>query len=230
MKAPIARRLKSVNADPDVELLYDRVNRAKHRWLKRVMYSLAATSSEKCFAYLIMDHLNCVSLDSWPSQKTIADRLKWSIKTVHRVAFALSRRGYLRISRSTRGSYRYAPIFLPEDEDKSGTVSRHVCPRVPDRNVEESFLLIQPKQSFPSPESQTFAGPRYETHRRGQFEAELAKQLGNDGFDILARLSEHDDAIVERLCRACANGEVGERELAAARLVAAQLGQTRRRK
>ena len=64
--------------------------------------------------------------------------------------------------------------------------------------------------------------------QRGSYEAELAKMLGNDGFGILERLSEHDDDIIERLCQAHADGKLGKRELAAARLAADQMPKTRR--
>jgi len=210
------------------ETLTEQVARKKHRWLKRVVYDLATGSSEKAFAYLVMDHLNCVSLDCWPGQKKIADKFGWSTKTVHRVAFALERRGYLRIARSTHGSYRYAPVFLPEDEDKSGGSLRQNCPPGSDKNVDQSFLGILTNQSTPRTRPQSISPPGYDPHQRGRFEAELAKRLGSQGFEILAKLSEHDDAIVERLCRACASGEVGERELSAAHLVAQQLPKKRK--
>ena len=228
MKRPIVQYGKSVETDSRSEFLYDHVKRAKHRWLKRVMYDLATSSSEKCFAYLVMDHLNCVSLNCWPSQKRVSDQFGWSTKTVHRVAYALERRGHLRISRDTRGSYRYAPIFVPEDEDKSAGPLRQSCPRASDKNVEESSLRILTNQSSLRTGLRGFAESKYQSHQRGRFEAELAKRLGNDGFEILAQLSEHDDAIVERLCRAYAYGRVDERELGAARLVAQQLPQKRR--
>jgi hypothetical protein len=216
---------------PDVvdqtETLTEQVARKKHRWLKRVAYDRATGSSEKAFAYLVMDYLNCVSLDCWPSQKKIADKFGWSTKTVHRVADALERRGYLRIARSTQGSYRYAPLFLPEDEDKSGRSRGQNCPPTPDKNVGQSFLGILTNKSTPGTLPESISAPRYDPAQRGRFEAEVAKRLGDQGFEILAQLSEHDDAIVERLCRAYANGELGERELAAAHLVAQQLPRKR---
>jgi hypothetical protein len=194
------------------------------------MYDLATSSSEKCFAYAVVDRLNCVTLDCWPSQKTIAGDFGWSTKTVHRVAFALRRRGHLRITRNTHGSYRYAPIFLPEDMDKSVGQSGQYCPPVSDKNVDESSLDILINQSSPSGAgSKLGIGPkdtfdsRYDKRQRGSYEMEVAKRLGNDGFDILARLSDHDDAPVERLCRAFADGELGHRELLAARLAVQQL-------
>jgi biotin operon repressor len=234
MNGLIVHRLKLVADDTGVESLYERANRMKHRWFKRIMYDRAAGSSEKCFAYIVIDRLNCVTLDCWPSQKTIADQLGCSTKTVHRMACALERRGYLRISRNTHGSYRYAPVFLPEDEDKSVSASRQTCPPRPDKNVDQSFLGILTNQSSPrlgqreAGNVQTNAASKYERRQRGSYEAELAKLLGNDGFEILARLSEHDDAIVERLCHACADGELGARELSAARLAAEQLPRRRR--
>ena len=204
------------------ETLADRVGRLKHRWLKRVMFDSGTSSSEKCFAYLVLDRLNCVTLDCWPSQKLIAEQFGWSIKTVHRVALGLKMRGHLLISRNTLGSCRYAPVFLPEDEDKSGAGPRQSCRSVPDKNVEESFLGIQINQSSPSAAARGALASRYEGHQRGSYEAEIAKRLGNNGFEILGRLAELDDDVVERLCRAQADCKLGERELLAARLAADQ--------
>jgi hypothetical protein len=234
MNRQTAHRLKLEDVGPRIESLHDRVNRAKHRWLKRVMFDYGTSSSEKCFAYLVVDRLNCATLDCWPSQKLIADQFGWSIKTVHRVAIGLERRGHLRISRNTHSSYRYAPVFLPEDEDKSVSASRQNCPPVPDKNVEQSFLGILTNQSFSSGrEGRPGNGPTnfrssYDRRQRGSYEAELAKLLGNDGFEILVRLAELDDAIVERLCCAYADGELGERAVSAARLAADQLPKKRR--
>jgi hypothetical protein len=42
-------------------------------------------------------------------------------------------------------------------------------------------------------------------------------------MEILERLAAYDDHVVERLCRAHAEGLLGERELHAARLAAEQL-------
>jgi hypothetical protein len=125
-------------------------------------------------------------------------------------------------------------VFLPEDEDKSVGATRQTCPSIPDKNVDESFLGIPFNQSSPSGDPRTFGkyptktGSNYDRRQRGLYEAELAKLLGNDGFGILERLSEHDDNIVERLCRAYADRELGTRALIAARLAADQLPKKRR--
>src|SRR5262249_30884689 len=180
-------------------------------------------SSEKCFAYLVTDRLNCATLDCWPSQKTIAGKFGWSTKTVHRAAKGLERRGYLTIARIGQGSYRYAPSFLPEDEDKFGSPSGQYCPPLSDKNVGESFLGILSNQSSPSGAMQGSQTLSFNPKKRGLYETEIAKRLGEDGFEILARLSEHDDAIIQRLCRAHAIGKLGDRELDAARLAERQL-------
>ena len=103
-----------------VESLSDQVSRAKARWLKRVMYDSDASSSEKCFAYAVFDHLNCVTLDCWPGQPRLAQLLNFkSVKTIQRAAFGLeAASACLSIRRIGRGAYRYAPVFFPSDEDK----------------------------------------------------------------------------------------------------------------
>lgn len=150
------------------------------------------------------------------------------------MALALERRGYLQIIKNTQGSYRYAPVFLREDEDKFVATLGQGCPPVSDKNVDESFLGILPIQSSPSEVERRKevnlqnANSGFDRRKRGFYETEVARLLGNEGFDILERLSEHDDAIVERLCRAYAAGELGGRELIAARLAAVQLPRKRR--
>lgn len=227
------RRASRGNVVPN-ETLIERVNRMKHRWLKRVMSDHGTSSSQKCFAFLVVDFLNCVTRDCWPSQKTIAEYFGWSIKTVHRVAVSLKRRGHLRIIRNPNGSYRYAPVFLPEDEDKSVGAKGQSCPSIPDKNVDESFLGIPINKSSPIGDEGTACtyptkpASNYVRSQRGAYEADIARLLGNDGFGVLERLSEHDDDIVERLCQACADGKLGKRELAAARLAADQMPKKRR--
>jgi hypothetical protein len=211
-----------------IEGLAGQVSRAKHRWFKRVAYDEKVSSSEKVFAFLVMDHLNCATLDCWPAQKTVAAKLGWCTKTTQRVARALEAHGHIRIRQRSHGSYRYAPVFLKEDEDKSVAPKRQECPPVVDKNVNQSLLGILPNQSTPRRGTQGPAGSQYTPQKRGYYEGELAKKLGKNGFEILAQLSDHDDALVDRLCRACAHGQVGERELLAVKLAVQQLEKRRK--
>ena len=116
---------------------------------------------------------------------------------------------------------------MPGDEDKIVPSAGHSSPADPDKNVSESFLVIQPNSSD-STEVATKESHRgqlrsiYERCQRGSIEIKLAEMLGANGLDVLTRLAKIDDAIVERLCRAYSSGLVGERELIAARLAAEQ--------
>jgi hypothetical protein len=182
-----------------------------------------------------MDMLNCVTQDAWPGQPRIGLLLGGkSIKTAHRVSFGLERRGHIRISRDPGGFYRYAPVLLPEKEDKSDGNAGQSCPRVPDKVVDESSLGILFNQSSPSSVGRGASkystnGPsNYQPRQRGFYEAEIAKRLGNNGFDILQKLADLGDHVVERLCRAYADGELGEHEILAARLAAEQMPKKRR--
>jgi hypothetical protein len=196
------------------------------------MRDSAVSSTEKCFAYLIADRLNCVTLDAWPGQSLIARDLGGkSIKTAQRAARGLEKRGHLNITRDTGGSYRHAPIFLPEDEDKSAGPPGQGCPSVADKIVNESYLGIQSNLSFSTGAQRNGAIPssssKYNPRMQGTYQVEIAKMLGKDGFEILVQLFEHNEASVDRLCRAYANGELGEQELIAARLAAKQLPKRR---
>lgn len=214
-----------------VESLSDRVNRAKARWLKRVMYESSATSTQKCFAYAMADHLNCVTLDCWPAQPTLARILgRKSIKTAHRAPRGLASLGLITLKRNTAGKkgYRYAPVFRPEDMENSVPKSGHRCLNIVDMDVRESFLEIHTKscsteeaaeRSKPASRPRSSFNPR----ERGAIEIKLAEMFGANGWDVLSRLASIDDAILGRLCRAYAEGALSERDLAAARLAAEQM-------
>lgn len=225
------------SAHPRDQSLLDHVNRAKARWLKRIMYDLPQiTSTEKCLAYAISDHLNCATLDCWPSQVRLAQLLGFkSTKTVQRTTRGLQRHGVLTIKRRWRSNYRYAPIFFPGDEDKIVASGRRGGPNAPDKNVRESFLTTHPNLSSSTEvvaddgEGLVRTRPSYDRRRRGAIEMQLAEMFGKNGFDVVARLAELDDAIVDRLCRAFAEGQLGEREIYAARLAAEQVGWPTRR-
>ena len=211
------------------ESLRTRVNRAKARWLKRVMYETPASSTGKCFAYSVADHLNCVTLDCWAGTPRFAQLLGCKCtKTPERAARELQRLGVLTIKNCGRGRYRYAPTFLPADEDKIVRARGQNCPPNRDRNVDKSLLSILPKSSSSTAVAAkgsnggALAASSYIRRERGAIEMSLASMLGSDGINILARLSAIDDAIIDRMCLAHASGMIGEPELAAARLAAEQ--------
>jgi len=211
------------------ETLFKRVARAKARWLRRVMYGTLATSTEKCFAYAVVEHLNCVTLDSWPSQVRLAQLLGFkSVKTIQRAACGLEELTVLVVT-CGRKHYRYAPVFLPGDEDKTVPPKGQTGPTGTDTDVRESLLLIHINSSAPrkrasdKKEEYQRSELRYRSSQRGGIEVRIAAMLGDDGIDVLARLGAVDDSIIERLCRAYVAGALGERELIAARLAAEQV-------
>lgn len=211
---------------PTVEPLRKRVNRAKARWLARVMYEPTASSTQKCFAFAVADHLNCVTLDCWPSLPKLARRLGFmSAKTLQRAAHGLARRQLLLI-RQVDSMTRFAPVFLPGDEDKVVSEGGQSRPNRVDRNVHESFLsiLLESASSRPSDASKRLgnAQPTFPWKQRGAIEIQVAEWLGPDGLDLLGRLAAIDDNAVDRLCRAYVAGALTDRERAAARLAAEQ--------
>ena len=217
---------RPVTEPPDGPSLDQLVARMKARWLRRVMYESTANSSQKCLAYAVFDHLNCVTLDCWPSQERLAKLLGFvSVKTVQRAAHGLQDLALLTINGGGRDGYRYVPIFLPADEDNSVQSSGRSRPVSTDKIVSESFLRIQsirPASTAANGGQGTGAGIGYRRNQRGAIELQIADRLGPGGIEILGRLSGLDDRIVERLCRAHAAGRLGERELNAARLAAEQ--------
>jgi hypothetical protein len=210
------------------ETLDEEVRRTKARWLRRVMYDERPTSTAKCLAFLIADHLNCVTLDAWPALSTISTLLgAKSTKTAQRAARNLQALGYITIKpRGECGAgYRYAPTFSSEDMDSSVAKSRQACPSSADTAVTESSSDIRLKSS-PTPSSASAhanaapSGLRYHPAQRGKIETYIAQLLGKDGIELLTCLAAIDDAIVERLCRTYVENSLTRRELAAARLAA----------
>src|SRR5450830_2013018 len=97
-----------------IESLSDQVKRGKARWLKRVMRHPSATSTQKCLAHAIADYLNCVTLDCWAAQPTLArDIGHKSTKTVVRAGRDLAALNLVTLKRiKLRQGLRYAPVFL----------------------------------------------------------------------------------------------------------------------
>jgi hypothetical protein len=62
----------------------------------------------------------------------------------------------------------------------------------------------------------------YKPAQRGGWEIKLAEALGTNGQDIVETLSLIDDSAIDRLCRALAEGILGDREIEGARLAAFQ--------
>jgi hypothetical protein len=196
------------------------------------MYGTVTTSTEKCFAYAVAEHLNCVTLDAWPGQTRLAQLLGFkSIKTIKRAAAALEALDLLVVKCAAKHQFRYAPVFLTGDEDATVRTTGQLRAEAKDTDVHESLLLI-PVNSF-SPTKRTFdkrnyeqeTTSRYRVGQRGAIEVQIAVMLGEGGIELLFKLGAIDDAIVERLCRAHAAGALGERELIAARLAAQQVRQ-----
>jgi Helix-turn-helix domain len=208
------------------ETLRDRVNRAKARWLKTVMYS-KLKSTQKVFAYVVFDCLNCVTLDAWPAQSTSASWMGCSIKTVQRAADALEAAGYIAVARSRfrNVNNRYAPVFVPGDLDVFVPSDGQPRPQPVDVSDRQSSLSIHIKPTSAGGRwkpSSTQRISKYKRAERGHWEQELSKALGPNGSEIIDRLAMIDDAVVERLCRALCDGQLGSRELEAARLAAYQ--------
>jgi hypothetical protein len=213
-------------AGPKAEGLFQLVARAKARWLRRIMYGSLATSTEKCFAYAVYEHLNCVTLDAWPGQQRLAELLGVrSIKTIQRAARGLAGLDVLMVTCSTKGFFRYAPVFLPGDEDRNVPKVGQKSPAARDTDVRESLLLIHLQSSIPTKRTpeEGHCHSYYRASQRGAIEVQIAAMLGDDGIDVLSKLGAVDDAIIERLCRAYSGGALGERELIAASLAAKQV-------
>jgi hypothetical protein len=212
------------------DTLADIVARSKARWLKRVIYSPSLPSTPKILAYAISDHLNCVTRDAWPSQKTLACLLGTKCeKTIQRCARQLREAGFIRLdaNRPRRGNCRYAPVFIPSDWDKPVRAIGHSKPTGGDSNVRQSLLEIHLESSSTAGGAKRTAGPqrdgRSNLAMRGSIEVRLATALGASGWEVLGRLQAFDPSVVNRLCDDFAEGLVHERELAAARLAAEQV-------
>ena len=212
-----------------IESLSDQVKRGKARWLKRVMRHPSATSTQKCLAHAIANYLNCVTLDCWAAQPTLArDIGDKSIKTVIRAGRGLAKHNLITLKRiKSQPRLRYAPVFWPEDMDKPVPKNGHRSTEIVDTDDRESFLDIHTKSSSrkeAADRSVRASRPRpsFNPRERGAIEVKLAEMFGAHGFDVLARLALIDDAIIDRLCQAFVEGALSERDLAAARLAAEQ--------
>ena len=200
----------------------DEFGRRKMRWLNAVMYHPRLRPNSCRVGYLIADYLNRTTHEAWPSQITIAKKLRLSIKTVQRATRQLETQGLLKLrpSRNKSETHRYMPIFLPDPADKVVSSTRQISPKGPDcadlqsysNNLHRTYLSgYRDKQRERLPAAD-----------RGGLEVEVARQLGNDGFEILDQLAAIDDAAVSRLCEKQRHGILTEADFHAARLAARQ--------
>jgi hypothetical protein len=208
------------------ESLRDRVNRAKARWLKRVMYHSPATSTQKCLAYAIADHLNCVTLDAWPGLLSVSRKLGFQhVKTMQRAARGLERCDFL-ILRKIGGLWRLGPVFHPADEDRNVSEPGQFSALPGDTNVHESYLsilLYESDSTRTAEKEKRWVSSAFPWQQRGAIEMKVAEWLGADGMEALGQLALLGDDVIERLCRAYVRNMLTDRELAAARLAVEQM-------
>ena len=141
------------------ELITDQVKRAKARWLKRVMQHPVATSTQKCLAFTIADRLNCVTLDCWASQETLARDVGYkSSKTIQRAGNGLASLNLVSLKRLK--VRRHAPVFYPEDFDKPVSKNGQPRPKTADTDVHQSFLDIHSKSSSTATDEASKSKPR----------------------------------------------------------------------
>jgi hypothetical protein len=205
-------------------------DRLKLEWLRRVMMIKALPASHRVLAYFLTDSLNWATMDCWPSHETLAHWAGTSTKTVQRTTSLLEDKKLLAVYRRHGSSnpLRYAPIYLAETmSDKKIARTGQRCQPELDADVHESFLSIQLKSflqnGLPKEDSNNKAGQHhlsFSLAERGRIEPEVAGLLG--GIDVLYRLANIHDSIVTRLCEAHMRGELGQRQIRAAKLAAKQ--------
>ncbi len=198
---------------------------AKARWFERVRQHRELTPRSKCIAHTVASFLNCVTLDSWPSQITIAESVGiCSRKTIQRSFNELETHGFVSVRRfrSLALQNRSSVIFSSVDTDNRGRQSGRSRPAVADESVPQSSIVIPSTSSLtpPTNKSTVTVSGNFEHYTRAIMELKLVELLGGDGYDVLGKLSLLDDRIVERLCRSCFFNKITDLELEAARLAA----------
>jgi DNA-binding MarR family transcriptional regulator len=233
----------------------DDFNRRRLAAMDSLRQDSRLTPAARLVGLEIFARVNRTSLDAWPAESTIAAALGIEIKTVKRAIAALEKSRYFEIARRRGESNRYRPNFVvrttgaenvpspqSEPEDKIPTGGGKNGPPDRDKNGLQSPLrnpLRTPSTALAQQQA-TFHGSRQQTafehnedlrERRGDelVEAELIRQLGADGLDVLGRLLEIDGGRPRlRLIKAARAGQLREDDLAAARLVAMRGGSSDR--
>lgn len=208
--------------------LSNSVARAKARWFARVKKHPDLRSSSKCAAHSIADHLNCVTMDCWPSNKTLANSIGVrATKTIQRATKQLAKANFIVVTKTDgrQGPNRYAPVFIASDWDIPVPVAGQTRSPNADSDVRQSYLDIH-STSFSTEEARQ-RGTQYwkidfEPRARGALEVRLVELLGPNGVEILNALNSLDASAVDRLCQCLSNGTLSERELSAAKLAVRQ--------
>jgi hypothetical protein len=203
--------------------------RLKEEWLKHVMMIGALVPSYRVIAYFMTDSLNWATMDCWRSHQTLADLAGTSPKTVQRTTMLTEEKNLITVYRRVGRSQplRYAPMYLVGSSlDSAVDASGRQCPAGMDTGVHQSFLGIQFESSEEGLPKEDYEGvffPKrlsFNLAERGRIETELATIMG--GFDVLLRLAAIHDDIVTRLCEAHVTGQLGYRQIKAAKLAANQ--------
>ena len=194
----------------------------------------------------ILSHVNRASMDAWPSESTLAAALGLDIKTVKRAVPVLEAAGYFVISRRRRYSNRYRPVFetgiepqsTPFEHNGAGdritAIGDKYGPSTGDKNGPRSPLsksIRTPSTDITSRNEQSESSEKQRTcehredlrERRGdeKIEAELVRQLGADGLDVMGRLHEIDGGRPRlRVISKARAGRLSLEDLSAARLAA----------
>jgi len=190
----------------------------------------ALVPSHRVLAYFVTDSLNWATMDCWPSHQTMAGWAGTSTKTVQRTTLLMEDKTLMAVYRRNGSSHplRYAPVYLVEATSDT-EVARTGRPRPPglDTGVHQSSLVTPFESSvedrLPKEESKGVSVQRrlsFNLAERGRLECEIAPLLG--GIDVLLRLAAIHDDIVTRICEAYLRGDLGERQIKAAKLAAKQ--------
>jgi hypothetical protein len=203
--------------------------RLKEEWLKRMMMIGALAPSRRVLAYFLADSLNWATMDSWLSHQTMGDLAGTSTKTVQRTVWLLEDKTLLAVYRRSGSSHplRYAPVYLVKSAtDNEVRESGQSAQPALDTGVHESFLqtrLKSEQDGLPKKESKrgSFKSSlSFNLAERGRIERDVAPLLG--GIDVLCRLAAIHDDVITRICEAYVRGDLGERQIKAAKLAAKQ--------
>lgn len=156
------RALNAVKNDPK------QAARAKFLWLRQVFTDPAASHPACRVAGLLIDHINGVTGEAWPSQSRLAEAAGVTPRTIQNALQNLISGGHLNVRRTPGVTNRYRPIFKPVNGrslDGSGPMN------AVSKTDEPRFArLLETPLNKPLDEA--------ERQRLGREMATLAKRLG----------------------------------------------------